>query len=76
MVVVPLVITPVVNKGAVAVHAKVAPVVVLLKVTKAVLSPEQIICGAGEKVTAGLGLTVTIIVNGVPEQLPNLGVTL
>ena len=43
MVFVPEVITPVIPAGCTAVHAKVAPEVVLLKVTKAEVSPEQMV---------------------------------
>ena len=71
---VPLVVTPVIPVGWVAVQLKVTPEDKLLKVTRALESPEQIVCGAGEKVTAGDGLTVTTIVNGVPVQFPDLGV--
>jgi hypothetical protein len=59
----------------VAVQLNVTPVEGLLKVTNALESPEQIVCGTGEKVTAGDGLTVTVIVNGVPVQFPDFGVT-
>ena len=68
MVVVPLVNTPVVKAGTVAVQAKVTPVVVLLKVTKTELFPVQMVCGVGEKVTEGDGLTVIVKVSVAPEQ--------
>ena len=69
MVVDPLVNTPPVNEGGLAVQAKVTPVVVLLKVTKVVLSPEQTDCDVGEKVTAGDGLTVTVTLKVLVQLL-------
>ncbi len=74
MVLVPLVVTVVIPIGWTAVQLKVTPEEGLVNVTRAVESPEQIVWGAGEKVTAGEGLTVTIIVKGVPEQFPDIGV--
>ncbi len=74
----PLVVKVDISNGSmaleVAVQLKVTPGVVLLKFTRLVVLPEQIVCDAGEKVTDGDGLTVTTIVNGVPEQLPDFGV--
>ena len=75
----PLVITPEIPFGCDAIHPNVAPIVALLKVTKAELSPEQIICGAGEKVTAGLGFTTIVNDCDAPIQvevpLAKVGVT-
>ena len=75
MVVVPLVMTPVVDAGAFAVHAKVTPVVVLFKVTKAELLSEQMDCDEGEKVTAGDGFTVMVNVSAALEQPLAVAVT-
>jgi hypothetical protein len=67
--------TPVVLIGAVAVHAKVTPVVVLFKVTKVELLSEQMDCDVGEKVTAGDGFTVIVKVSARLEQPLAVAVT-
>ena len=68
MVLVPEVTTPVIPVGWIAVHEKVAPGVVLLKVTKAEVSPEQIVWLVGEKFTTGLGFTVMVNVSAILEH--------
>jgi hypothetical protein len=60
IVAVPLVVTPVIPVGCVAVQLKVTPGVVLLKVIKAELLSEQMDCGTGENTTDGLGFTVMV----------------
>jgi hypothetical protein len=35
---------------------------------------EQILCDAGDAVTVGIGLTVTVAVTGMPGQVPAVGV--
>ena len=62
-------ITPEIPVGCTAVHAKVAPDVVLVRVTKAEVSPEQMVWLAGEKLTVGLGFTVIVNDSVGPEQL-------
>lgn len=61
---VPLVVKVDISNGSmaleVAVQLKVTPGVVLLKFTRLVVLPEQIVCDAGEKVTDGDGFTVTV----------------
>ena len=71
----PNVVTPVIPVGWVAVQLNVTPVEGLLNVTRTLESPEQIVCGTGEKVTEGDGLTVNTIVKGIPVQFPDFGVT-
>ena len=39
------------------------------------VSPEQIVSNGGVAVTTGRGLTLTVSETGVPEQEPNVGVT-
>lgn len=39
-----------------------------------ILAPEQMVCDAGVRATVGLGLTSTLAVMGVPEQLLTVGV--
>ena len=63
----PLVVAPVILPG-VAVHENTAPVVAELKVISLKVAPEQIVCGAGSKVTLGAGLMVTVTVNGSPAH--------
>ena len=70
---VPFAITPVIPVGCVADQVNTAPAT-LLKVTIAEVAPEHIVCGIGEKVTTGEGLTVMTTVNVAPRQLPNFGV--
>ena len=71
--------TPVIPMGCIVVHLRSVPAVVLLKVTTAVVPPEQMICEAGVKVTPGEGFTVILKDIAGPEQflLPfvNVGVT-
>lgn len=55
------------------VQLKVAPIVLLLKVTVVVLL-EQMLCEVVLAVTVGIGFTVTVVVTGVPAQPPALGV--
>ena len=59
------------------------PGVVLLKVTRLVVLPEQIVCGDGEKVTDGDGFTVTVklkvlvqLFGAVPDEAVMLYTTL
>jgi hypothetical protein len=56
------------------VHEKVVPVTLLVS-TIDVAVPEQIACVDGVAVTIGVGFTVTVIVNVLPVQLPDVGVT-
>ena len=63
----PLVVAPVILPG-VAVHENTAPVVAEFKVMLLKVTPEQMVCGAGEKVTVGAGLMVTVTVKVVPAH--------
>ena len=58
----------------VTVQAKVVPVTLL---DKAILgaAPEHTVCDVGVATTLGVGLTVTVTVNVLPTQVPDLGVT-
>jgi hypothetical protein len=70
IVVVPLVVTPVIPTGCVAVQLKVTPGVVLLKVIKAELLSEQMDCASAENTTDGLGLTVMVnVCAGIGQPL-------
>ena len=48
----------------------------LVASTGVTINPASLQVVADKLFIAGLGLTVTVIVNGVPVQLPDLGVTL
>ena len=60
MVLVPLAVKPDTPAVAVAVHAKVAPLTLEVRVTRVVLLPEQMVCDNGELVIVGIGLTRTV----------------
>jgi hypothetical protein len=57
---VPLAVKPETPGVAVAVHANVVPLILEVRVTDAVLVPEQMVCVNGELVTDGRGLTSTV----------------
>jgi hypothetical protein len=59
MVLVPLAVKPDTPAVAVAVHAKVVPLTLEVRLTAVVLAPEQMVCDNGEFVTDGFGLTST-----------------
>ena len=67
MVLVPLAVKPDTPVEALAVHAKVAPATLEVRVTSVVLPPEQMVCVNGELLTVGVGLTVTVTF-WVPEH--------
>ena len=75
IVLVPLVAAPVNPAGTTDVQLKIAPAVVLLSVTSAVVSPVQIAWLAGEKVITGDGLTVIEKAWEVPGHPLAIGIT-
>ena len=60
MVPVPLAVKPDTPAVADAVHAKVVPLTLDVRVTSVVLPPEQIVCVNGKLVTDGFGFTSTV----------------
>ena len=72
---VPLVTTPVIPAGSMAVQVKVVPGVLLLKLTNVEDVPEQMIWLDGVKITEGDGFTVMVNDFGGPSQPFNFGVT-
>jgi hypothetical protein len=70
---VPLVVTPVMPAGCVAVQLNVTLVAALVKLTTTDVSPEHKVCGDGENKTVGDGFTVTISVKELPVQVPVFG---
>ena len=66
---------PLIPAGGVQVHEKLTPVVVELKLIIRLVSPEQIVCGDGLKLTTGTGFTYTIRVIGFPGHPFEVGVT-
>lgn len=75
IVLVPLIVTPDIPDGCVAVQFKEAPAT-LLNVTKAEVSPEQMVWFGIEKVTIGDGFTVMVKFCDVPVHPLAFGVTL
>jgi hypothetical protein len=57
---VPLAVKPETPAVAVAVHAKVAPLILEISVTSVVFDPEQMVCVNGVLVTNGIGFTRTV----------------
>src|SRR5215218_1148771 len=74
MVLVPFAVKPLTPAVAVADHENVVPLTFDVRVTKELLSPEQINCVSGELVRVGVGLMVTVNVLASPGQLTPLAV--
>jgi hypothetical protein len=66
---VPLAVKPETPGVAVAVHANVVPLILEVRVTDAVLVPEQIVCDNGELLIVGVGFTVIVNVFCGPRQV-------
>jgi hypothetical protein len=74
----PLAVKPVIPLAVEPLHAKavLAAAVEAVKLTAADNALEQMVWFSGVLVTVALGLTVMVTVNGVPAQVPSVGVTL
>jgi len=70
MVLVPLAVKPETPAVAVAVQAKVVPLILEVSVTNVVLPPEQMVCDNGELVTTGNGFTMIVPVAYIVAQPP------